>query len=454
MSKHRNKLLFNISHLVTMDSQSSELQDAAIYIEHHQISWIGKSSEVPQHYLENAELIDLQGHIVLPGFINTHHHMFQTLTKTVAQDAELFSWLKTLYPIWSNITPEMIRVSALTAMAELMLSGCTTTSDHLYLFPNGSTLEDEIQAAQAIGVRFHAARGAMSVGESLGGLPPDALVEDEAFILKDTQALIEKWHDPAKFSMLQMVVAPCSPFSVSENLMRESAKLARHYGVQLHTHLAENINDVLYSKEKFNRTPAQYAESLGWVGDDVWHAHCVQLDADGIKVFARTKTGVCHCPSSNMRLASGIAPIRQMLNAGVPVGLGVDGSASNDSGNLIQEVRQSMLLQRVANNDPQALSARQALRLATVGGAEVLGRKDIGSIEVGMAADIIGFRQHQLSFAGGFDPVATIVFSPPSQVDFSMINGNTKVLHAELVNFDLDQHLSQHALLTQKLMTN
>ncbi len=437
-----------------MDSQHSELQNAAIYIESNQIRWIGKSSEIPKHYLENTQQIDMQGHIVLPGFINTHHHMFQTLTKTVAQDAELFGWLKTLYPIWSKITPEMIRVSALTAMAELMLSGCTTTSDHLYLFPNGASLEDEIQAAQTIGIRFHAARGAMSVGESLGGLPPDALVEDEVLILKDTQEMIEKWHDNTKYAMLHIVVAPCSPFSVSENLMRESAKLARQYGVQLHTHLAENINDVLYSKEKFNQTPAQYAESLGWVGDDVWHAHCVQLDAEGIKVFARTKTGVCHCPSSNMRLASGIAPIRQMLNAGVPVGLGVDGSASNDSGNLIQEVRQAMLLQRVANNDPQALNARQALRLATVGGAEVLGRQDIGSIQVGMAADIIGFKQQQLSFAGCSDPVAGIVFSPPSQVDFSMINGRIRVMNAELVDFDLERHVSTHSLLSRKLMAH
>ena len=449
-----NKLLFNISHLVTMDSQHSELQDAAIFIENNKIAWIGKTSEVPKVYRENAQQMNMQGHLVLPGFINTHHHMFQTLTKTVAQDAELFGWLKTLYPIWSNITPEMIRVSALTAMAELMLSGCTTTSDHLYLFPNGSSLEDEIHAAQDIGIRFHAARGSMSVGESLGGLPPDALVEDEALILKDTQALIEKWHDDAKYSMLNIVVAPCSPFSVSENLMRESAKLARHYGVQLHTHLAENMNDVMYSKEKFNQTPAQYAESLDWVGDDVWHAHCVQLDADGIKVFARTKTGVCHCPSSNMRLASGIAPIRQMLDAGVPVGLGVDGSASNDSGNLIQEVRQAMLLQRVANNDPQALNARQALRLATTGGAEVLGRRDIGSLQVGMAADMIGFRPNQLSFAGCVDPVAAIVFSPPPQVDFSMINGEIRVNHAELVDFDLEKHLSQHELLSRKLITS
>ena len=454
MSKSNQQLLFNISHLVTMDSQSSELKDAAIYIEDHRINWIGRTSEIPREYLENAEKIDMRGYVVLPGFINTHHHMFQSLTRAVpqAQDAELFGWLKTLYPIWGKITPEMINVSALTAMAELMLSGCTTTSDHLYLFPNGSSLEDEISAAQFIGIRFHAARGSMSVGESLGGLPPDALVEDEHFILKDTQRLIERWHDSSKYSMLHIVVAPCSPFSVSENLMRESALLARHYGVRLHTHLAENMNDVLYSKEKFNQTPAQYAESLGWVGDDVWHAHCVHLDDSGIQLFGRSKTGVCHCPSSNMRLASGIAPVRQMLNAGVPVGLGVDGSASNDSGNLIQEVRQVMLLQRVANNDPQAMNARQALRMATVGGAQVLGRNDIGSLQVGMAADMIGFKQEQLSFAGCIDPVAAIVFSPPSKVDFSMIHGKVRVKNGEILNLDLQKHIAHHIELSQQLM--
>lgn len=446
------KILTNIHYLVTMDDTFSEHENMAIVIHQNMIQWVGKSNEIPAEYLMNGEIIDLINHIVLPGLINTHHHMFQSLTRAVpkAQDAELFSWLKTLYPIWQLINPDMVRVSAMTTMAELILSGCTTTSDHLYLFPNGSTIEDEITAAQIMGIRFHAARGSMSVGVSLGGLPPDKLVEKEPQILRDSQELIEKWHDASKFSMLRIVLAPCSPFSVSENLMKQTALLARNYGVSLHTHLAENENDVNYTLEKFNQTPAQYAETLGWVGEDVWHAHCVKLDDHGIHLFAKSRTGVCHCPSSNMRLASGIAPIYKMMNSGVTVGLGVDGSASNDSSNLLQEVRQTMLLQRVAIG-PSAMTARQALYLATRGGAKVLGREDIGSIEVGKSADVIGIKLDQLGLTGSFDKVAGIVFASTNQVDFNMINGQVLLQNGEFVNFDLSKHLNLHSNLTNQL---
>ena len=341
-----------------MDAQRREIPDGAVFIRNGIIEAVGPTAELPD---TANEIIDLRGRIVLPGLVNTHHHMYQSLTRAVpgAQDAELFGWLQTLYPLWGGLTPEMIRASTLTAMAELILSGCTTSSDHLYIYPNGSRLDDSIEAAQEIGMRFHACRGSMSVGRSAGGLPPDHLVEDEAAILADSRRLIETWHDPARHAMLRVALAPCSPFSVSTDLMRESAVLARSYGVSLHTHLAENDNDVAYSRARFGMTPAEYAESLGWVGPDVWHAHCVKLDDAGIALFARTGTGVAHCPCSNMRLASGIAPIPAMRAAGVAVGLGVDGSASNDGADLLGEARQAMLLARVGHG-PAAMNARQA----------------------------------------------------------------------------------------------
>ncbi|HVL75696.1 MAG TPA: 8-oxoguanine deaminase, partial [Noviherbaspirillum sp.] len=419
-------LIRNAHILVTMDAARREIPDGAVFIRGNVIEQVGTSAELPQ---TADEVIDAAGHVVLPGLVNTHHHMFQSLTRAIpaAQDAELFGWLQALYPIWAGLTPEMVQVSTLTAMTELLLSGCTTTSDHLYLYPNGCTLEDSIEAAEQIGMRFHAARGAMSVGESQGGLPPDALVEDEAAILADMQRLIERWHDPSRHAMRRIVLAPCSPFSVSRDLMRESARLARAYGVSLHTHLAENISDVAYSREQFNMTPAQYAEDCEWLGHDVWHAHCVQLDAHGIDLFARSRTGVAHCPCSNMRLASGIAPVRRMLDAGVPVGLGVDGSASNDGAHMLGETRQAMLLQRVGFG-PDALGARQALELATLGGARVLGRDDIGALAPGMAADIVMFGLDSIGFAGALhDPVAALVFCAPAQVACSVINGRVVV---------------------------
>ena len=446
-------LVKNAAVLVTMDDARRELRDAGLYIEDNRIVAVGPTATLPA---SADEILDLRGHIVLPGLINTHHHMYQSLTRAVpaAQDVELYGWLETLYPIWARLTPEMIRVSALTAMAELILSGCTTSSDHLYLYPNGARLDDTIESAARIGLRFHASRGSMSVGRSAGGLPPDSLVENEASILRDTPRLIETHHDASRYAMQRIVVAPCSPFSVSRDLMRESAALARTHGVSLHTHLAENANDVAYSREKFNRTPAEYAEELGWVGRDVWHAHCVQLDDHGIDLFARTGTGVAHCPCSNMRLASGIAPICKMTKLGVSVGLGVDGSASNDSAHLLGEARQAMLLQRVGFG-PAAMTARDALTLATRGGAAVLNRDDIGALAPGMAADFIAFDLANPNFAGALhDPVAALVFCTPAQVALSVINGRVVARDGQLTTVDLPVIIEHHNQLAATLLNS
>ncbi len=443
-------LVKNIHTLVTMDSERREIKDAAIFVRDGIIEAVGTSSEFAT--LTTDETLDCQQHIVLPGLVNTHHHMVQSLTRVMAQNDELFGWLKTLYPIWSRLTGEAVYTASKLAMAELILSGCTTSSDHLYIYPNDVTLDHQIQAAQEMGIRFHAARGAMSVGESKGGLPPDKVVEDEAFILKDMRRLIEQHHNPKRHAMLRIVVAPCSPFTVSQDLMRESASLARSYGVSLHTHLAENDNDVAYGLEQFGQRPGDYVESVGWVGDDVWHAHCVKLDTSEINLFAHTHTGVCHCPSSNMRLASGIAPIRQMLDAQVKVGLGVDGSASNDGGQLLNEARQAMLLQRVSGN-PAAFSAHEALEMATLGGASVLRRNDIGSIAPGMSADFIGFRLDTIAFAGALhDPVAALTFCASPTVDFSVINGRTVVKDGQLLTVDVPMLVERHNQISRSLI--
>ena len=445
-------LVKNAELLVTMDGERREIKQGGLYIVGNQIVQVGPSSELPA---TADEVLDLKGHIVIPGLVNTHHHMYQSLTRVVpsAQDGELFNWLQNLYPIWARLTPEMIQVSTQTAMAELILSGCTTSSDHLYIYPNGCKLDDSIHAAAEIGMRFHAARGSMSVGRSQGGLPPDSVVEKEADILKESQRLIEDYHDAAHGAMLRVVVAPCSPFSVSRDLMREAAVLARQYGVSLHTHLAENQNDISYSREKFGMTPAEYAEDLGWVGPDVWHAHCVQLDQHGIDLFARTGTGVAHCPCSNMRLASGIAPIRKMRDAGVPVGLGVDGSASNDGATMIGEVRQALLLQRVGFG-PDAMTAREALEIATLGGAKVLNRNDIGALAPGMSADFVAFDLRQIAFAGALhDPLAALVFCAPSQVAHSVINGKQVVKDGQLLSIDLPLVIERHNQLAHKLVS-
>ena len=451
-------ILIHADVLVTMDANRREIADGALVAEGPAIQWVGATADLPADWRAriddgSAQVLDMRGHVVLPGLINTHHHMYQSLTRAVpaAQDAELFGWLGELYMLWANLTPRMIAASTRTAMAELMLSGCTTTSDHLYLYPNGSRLDDAIEAAAQMGMRFHAARGSMSVGRSKGGLPPDAVVEQEEAILRDSQRLIEQYHDASRHAMLRVVLAPCSPFSVSRELMRESATMARHYGVSLHTHLAENDNDVAYSLERFGMTPAQYAEDLGWVGLDVWHAHCVKLDADGIALFARTGTGVAHCPCSNMRLASGIAPVRAMRDAGVPVGLGVDGSASNDGAHMLGEARQAMLLQRVGYG-PAAMGAREALEIATLGGAKVLNRDDIGALAPGMSADFVAFDMSAVGYAGaGHDPVAALVFCTPGTVSASVINGRVVVRDGVLLSADLPTVLTEHRRLAREL---
>ncbi|WP_322008793.1 8-oxoguanine deaminase [Paraburkholderia sp. J12] len=450
-SRGRTLLVKHADVLVTMDGARREIRGGGLYVEGNRIVAVGTAEELPA---TADEVLDMSGHLVMPGLVNTHHHMYQSLTRAVpaAQDAELFGWLTNLYKVWANLTPEMIEVSTLTAMAELLLSGCTTSSDHLYIYPNGSRLDDSIRAAQQIGMRFHAARGSMSVGQKDGGLPPDSVVENEDAILADTQRLIETYHDEGRYAMLRVVVAPCSPFSVSRDLMRESATLARHYGVSMHTHLAENVNDIAYSREKFGMTPAEYAEDLGWVGRDVWHAHCVQLDEHGIGLFGRTGTGVAHCPCSNMRLASGIAPVKKMRLAGVPVGLGVDGSASNDGAQMVAEARQAMLLARVGFG-PDAMTAREALEIATLGGAQVLGRDDIGALAPGMAADFVAFDLRQPSFAGGLhDPVAALVFCAPSQVALSVIDGRIVAKEGVLQTVELGPVIERHNRLAGQLV--
>nr|WP_268968499.1 8-oxoguanine deaminase [Palleronia pontilimi] len=418
--------------LVTMDDADTELAGADIRLRDGTVAEIGH--DLPA---DGAEIHDATGCLVTPGLVNTHHHLFQTLTRAVpgAQDAALFGWLQTLYPIWARMGPEHMRVSATIGLAELALSGCTLSSDHLYLFPNGARLDDTIDAAREIGLRFHPTRGAMSIGVSQGGLPPDSLVEDEAAILDDCIRVIDTHHDPAPGAMVRVGVAPCSPFSVSRELMRDAALLARDKGVRLHTHLAENDEDVAYSLAQFGCRPGQYAQDLGWTGDDVWHAHCVKLDADEIDLFARTRTGVAHCPCSNCRLGSGIAPVRAMLDAGVPVGLGVDGSASNDAGNLVAEARQAMLLQRVASG-PDAMSARAALRLATRGGAALLGRDDCGQLAPGFRADLAVWDMRGVEAAGSWD-AAALVLAGPTRVRHLFVEGNQIVRDGNITTLDL-----------------
>lgn len=451
MTRERTLLLRDAEVVVTMNAARREIARGSVLIEGNRIAAVGPAAELPG---EADEVIDLAGHVLTPGLVNTHHHMYQTLTRVVppAQDSELFGWLRALYPIWARLTPEMIAVSTQTAMAELLLSGATTSSDHLYIYPNGCQLDESIEAAAGIGMRFHAARGSMSVGESKGGLPPDSCVEEEAAILADSQRLIETYHDPARYSMLRVVLAPCSPFSVSTDLMRESAAMARAYGVSLHTHLAENDNDIAYSREVFGRTPAEYAEDLGWLGHDVWHAHCVKLDTPGIAAFARTGTGIAHCPCSNMRLASGIAPIRRMRDAGVVVGLGVDGSASNDGSHMLGEARQAMLAQRVGYG-PDAMGAREALEIATLGGAKVLNRDDIGALAPGMAADLTAFDMRHIAYAGALgDPVAALVFCSGPGAAYTMVNGRVVVREGQLTTLDLRALVTRHNSLARDLL--
>lgn len=444
-------LLRDAEVVVTMDAARREIRGGWVHLRHGAITALGGPEDPAP---PAAEVIRLPGHVLMPGLVNTHHHMFQSLTRALpaAQDAELFDWLGALYPVWSRLTPEALRIAAATAMAELVLSGCTTAADHHYIFPNGCRLEDTIAAAEEIGLRFHPTRGAMSLGQSKGGLPPDAVVEREDAILADMERVVVRFHDPARLSMLRIGIAPCSPFSVTRELMRDAAGFARARGLRLHTHLAENDKDVAFSRERFRCTPAEYAEELGWVGPDVWHAHCVKLDAPGIALFARTGTGVAHCPCSNMRLASGIAPVPAMRRAGVPVGLGVDGSASNDAGHLLGEARQAMLLARVGHG-PAAMTAREALEIATLGGARVLGREDIGALAPGMAADLVAFDVTGLDQAGAeADPVAALIFCTPGRVALSVIGGRVVVREGELLTLDLRAQAARHRAAARALL--
>lgn len=432
-------LVKNIHTLVTMDDEDREIRQGALLVRDNIIERVGTTEELPDTADEILDLADR--HLVLPGLINTHHHFFQNLTRVTpaGQNGDLFQWLTAHYPLWSKLTAEGMYYSSQLAAAELILSGCTTASDHHYLFPNDCALDEQIRAVAEIGLRFHASRGSMSVGESKGGLPPDSLVERESEILKDSQRLIEQYHDDGRYAMLRIVLAPCSPFSVSQDLMRESAAMARSYSrVRLHTHLAETTGDVEYSLSKFNLIPGDYAESVGWLGNDVWHAHCVKLSDRAIARFGQTGTGVAHCPCSNMRLASGIAPIRKMLNANVPVGLGVDGAASNDATNLFHEARQAFLLARVRDENAGVMTARDALSIATRGGARVLGRDDVGYLAPGMAADFIAVNLDRPGFVGTQqDPVAALIYCQTDRVDYSFINGKKVVERGRLLTVDL-----------------
>lgn len=434
--------------LVTMDDAGTEIADGGLYAEDGFIREVGPSQGLPP---TADEVLDLEGHVVLPGLINTHHHFYQTLTRAVpgAQDVGLFDWLRTLYPVWARLTPDDVRIATTIALSELALSGCTTSSDHQYLFPNGSRLDDQIEGASPVGLRFHAARGSMSLGESNGGLPPDSVVEDADAILSDTNRVIEAFHDPSPGAMTRIVIAPCSPFSVTPELMRESASLARLHGVHLHTHVAETLDEEHFCIDTFGRRPVEHMEDLGWVGSDVWYAHGVFVDDDEISRLAASGTGVAHCPTSNMRLASGIAPVRRYLAGGVRLGLGVDGSASNDSSHLLAEVRQAMLLSRLAAapslDGGRLLAAREALRMATRGSASVLGRDDIGSLEAGKGADFIAVSLDRLAYAGGgHDPVATVVFAAPGAVDHSFVHGRPVVRNGSLVGVDVAELVRQH----------
>src|SRR6266498_2740401 len=462
-------LLIKHAYIVTMDDHQREIPDGGLFIRDGFIEQVGKTSELPT---TADEVLDLTGHVVLPGLVNTHHHFYQTLTRAVsaAQDANLFNWLTTLYPIWARLTPDDIFTSTQTALAELALSGCTTASDHLYLFPNGSKLDDEIAAAQEIGLRIQASRGSMSLGQSQGGLPPDSVVDSEDSILKDSQRLIQQYHDTKPGAFVQIVLAPCSPFSVTSDLMKQSAKLARHYGVHLHTHLAETEDEEQFCLQRFGHRPVGYMQEVNWVGNDVWFAHAVWVNDEEIQVFAKHNCGVAHCPTSNMRLASGIAPIKEYRKAGVNVGLGVDGSASNDGSHLLAEVRNAMLVSRVKEGltgfsaSPSStgrgqgegvrklMTAREALYLGTRGGAAVLGRTDIGSLESGKCADFFAVDLNRLEFTGMHEPVSAIVFGQSVNVDYTVVGGKFIVKEGQLCTVDEGKLIEKHNKAAKRLL--
>jgi 8-oxoguanine deaminase len=447
--------------LVTMDIDRREILDGGLFIRDGWIDQVGPTNELPE---TADEVLDLSHHLLLPGLINTHHHLYQTLTRVIpkAQDVDLFRWLKTLYPIWARMRSEDIRVSTQLGLAELALSGCTTASDHLYIFPNDCRLDDEIEAAGEVGLRLHASRGSMSLGESRGGLPPDRVVESEDVILRDSRRLIETYHDPKPGAMIRVVIAPCSPFSVTPDLMREAASLARSYGVHLHTHLAETLDEETFCLEKSGQRPLAFVEGLGWAGEDVWFAHAVHIRPDEVDRMAAARTGVAHCPSSNMRLGSGIAPVRRYRTAGVDVGLGVDGSASNDSSHLLAEARQAMLLSRVAvtaapevHGSGPLLSAREVLEMATLGGASVLGRSDLGSLEAGKCADFVAIDLDRIGFSGArHDPVAAAVFCNPTNVDFNYVHGKAVVTQGRLARLEHGRLVEAHNRAAKRLVSS
>lgn len=450
-------LVKNATVLVTMDIERQEIPDGGLFARDGWIEHVGPTSDLPT---QADEVFDAAGKVVIPGLVNTHHHFYQTLTRAIAQDAPLFAWLATLYPIWERMTPTDIRVSTKVALLEMAMAGCTTSSDHLYLFPNGSRLEDEIEPARELGMRFHAAYGSMSLGESEGGLPPDSVVETEDAILTESARVIEAHHDPTPGAMTRVVLAPCSPFSVTPSIMRESAALARTYGVRLHTHLAETKDEEAFCLSQFGRPPLLYAEDLDWAGDDVWFAHAVHPGLGGVEWMAHTGCGVAHCPSSNMRLGSGIAPVADYLAAGVPTGIGVDGSASNDGGHLLGEARQAMLLARVAaspglvheEEQPQ-MPARTALEMATRGGAAVLGRDDVGSLEVSKCADFTAFDLNRIEFAGALhDPVAALLLCAPVPASHTYVHGRPVVAEGRPLGVELEKLLEEHNRASRRLI--
>lgn len=447
-------LLRNAVVVVTMDGR--EIPDGGVYAEDGWIVAVGPTAELPA---TADEVVDLTGHVVLPGLVNTHHHLYQTLTRVHphGQDRSLFGWLRALYPVWARMTPDHVRVSTRLGLVELALSGATTVFDHHYLWPNGSSIADQFAGAEGLGIRFEASRGSMSLGESKGGLPPDSVVEDEDHILEDSRAAVERFHDPSPGAMRRVVIAPCSPFSVTEGLMVRAAELARSLGVRLHTHLAETHDEEAFCLERFGRRPVAQMEHLGWVGEDVWYAHAVHVADDEVARMGVSGTGVAHCPTSNMRLASGIAPVRRYLEAGVPVGLGVDGSASNDSSHLLAEARQALLLNRLAvspgiGEGPQ-MTARQALELATVGGAKVLGRPELGRLVPGAAADLIAIDLDRVEYAGAVhDPVAAVVMCAPVRVDRSWVHGRPLVVDGQVVGVDTEALVAEHNRLARALI--
>lgn len=436
--------------LLTLDGDP--IAGGGLFVDDNVIQAVGPGDSLPS---DADREIDARGMVILPGLINTHHHLYQTLTRALpgAQDVELFDWLTRLYPVWGEMTDEAVYSSALIGMAELVLSGCTTTTDHLYIYPHDSSLDSTIRAAAEVGIRFHPTRGSMSLGESQGGLPPDRLVESEESILQDCQRVVEQHHDPEPYSMVRVGLAPCSPFSVTGELMVQTAALARSFeNVLLHTHVAETRDEEQFCLEQFGVRPAEYMRTVDWVGPDVWWAHAIFLNDDEIRMLAETGTGVAHCPSSNMRLGSGIARVREMRDAGVKVGIAVDGSASNDGNDLLLETRMALLLQRVQNG-AAAFSVREALELATRGSAAVIGRDDLAQLAPGKAADFIGYKIDRLDFAGGavHDPIAALLLCTPKGVDLSVINGRVVVQHGALSGIDLEAVVRRHDQLASRM---